>query len=111
TVKSLTVNKKGNRIELSITNCDKIENEMDDEVATSDVRFLRTPNGYSMELTSAEAGGAELQIYDVMGRLVKHYPITYFEGVNNFELPSPGIGIFLVSIRSQSWVHTEKLLF
>ncbi|MBK9731456.1 MAG: T9SS type A sorting domain-containing protein [Chitinophagaceae bacterium] len=84
---------------------------MDDEVATSDIRFLRTPTGYSMELTSAQAGGAELQIYDVMGRLVKHYPITYFEGVNNFEIPSPGRGIFLVSIRSQSLVHTEKLLF
>lgn len=112
TIKGITVNKSGNRIELKITNCDRIDEDMEEaKTIESNITFMRSPNGYSMELTATEDGEAEVMIYDLIGRMIHHHTITYAEGVNNFGIPSPGNGIFLVSVKGQSWIHTEKLMF
>ncbi|MEO6169293.1 MAG: hypothetical protein ABIO46_02110 [Chitinophagales bacterium] len=110
-IQGLTVNKSGNRIELKITSCQRTGKDMDEEEIDSNINFIRSPTGYSMELMATEDGEAEVMIYDLIGRLMNHHTIRYFEGSNNFEIPKVGNGIFLVSVRGQSWMHTEKLLF
>lgn len=111
TIQGLTVNKTGNRIELKIANCNKAGKETDEWTSPSHATFTHSAQGYSMELMSAEQGNGWIYLYDLTGRIVSRRPISFSAGINNFDIASPGNGIFLVSVQTPAWTQTVKLFF
>lgn len=108
TIPGLIVNKTGNSIQLTISNCMK-DGTLD--AASDDVYFARSNNGYTAHVTMNHDDHISVSVYDMMGRMVEHNNVLLFNGSNTFEVPGAGTGIFLVVMKGNSFSHTEKLLF
>ena len=112
TIKGMTINKSGNRIELKIANCNKQGKDTDEAPELIQSRITHSSGGgYTMELMSSDEGIGWFCVYDLMGRMISRQSVSFSKGINNIDLPAPGKGIFLVSVQTPSWTKTEKVFF
>lgn len=110
TLKNITINKSGNKIELTLDNCQRTM-KVTAEAPYSEPYFSRSANGYTAHVELTEAEELNVYLYDLLGRRISQQKIMMNAGVNTFEIPSPGTGLFLIELKGESLTHAEKLLF
>lgn len=109
TLKGIIVNKSGNKIQLTITNCGKTGDASADQ--EEEVYFTKSQNGYTAHVETNEDQKITVNVYDLMGRLVHTQKVSLVAGVNSFEITSTGSGIYLVNMKGNLLSYSRKLLF
>jgi hypothetical protein len=110
TIKGLTVNKTGNKIELKIGDCERSSDAL--EVGEdNDPYFTKSASGYTAHIDVNQDQNLIVKVYDLMGRITEQKNVSLVTGTNTFEIPSAGFGIFIVELNGNSVSHAEKLLF
>jgi hypothetical protein len=109
TIKSLTVNKSGNRIELLISNCQRNSDVM--AVSNELVYFTASSNGYTVYADLTEDSEVLVNMFDLLGRTVYHRKVMMTKGMNTFEIASVSNGMYLVELKGASFSSVNKLLF
>lgn len=111
-LKDVTVNKSGNRIELKISGCNKtgLAGRLAED-AENEISIFGNGSSYSLEFTAEEEGNATITFFDLSGRMLRQDVIQYNQGINHFDLPKVGSGLFLVQVKAAYWSATEKIIF
>jgi hypothetical protein len=104
------VNKSGNSIELTIGGCNRVGSDSN-ELLTPEMTFTRTADGYSAHVEVTVDQNSNLYMYDLMGRVVMDKQLYLQAGINDFEIPAIGSGIFVVELRGDLFTDTKKLFF
>jgi hypothetical protein len=110
TIKNLTVNKSGNKIDLKITNCER-DAESTFESSDPEMFFTLSGNGYTAHVNVTADQNSFIYVYDLMGRVMMNKEVYLQAGSNDFEISAIGTGIFIVEIRGSSFSDTKKLFF
>jgi hypothetical protein len=97
TIKNLKLNKTGNRIELSISDCNRAGE--DAAFTQNEVYFYYKHYRLHSKVERIHSENATLTVVDLMGRTVSHEHIALAEGTNSFNISIPSKGIFLVSFK------------
>jgi hypothetical protein len=53
----------------------------------------------------------QLLVHNLLGEVIWSGNVKLTAGENEVQVPSPARGIFLVEVKGQSLLHTEKLFF
>ncbi|MBP9882497.1 MAG: T9SS type A sorting domain-containing protein, partial [Chitinophagales bacterium] len=100
------------RIELKISGCEKTaEAGRLASDAENEISIFGNGSSYSLEFTADEEGNATITFFDLSGRMLRQDLIQYTQGINHFDLPKVGSGLFLVQVKAASWSATEKIIF
>jgi hypothetical protein len=110
TLKAVTVNKSGNRIELKINSCQRVEGSTL-ESPKPQMFFTHSSNGYTAHVDVIADQNSSLYVYDLMGRVMMNKKVYLQAGSNDFEIPAFGSGIFIIELRGDFFTDTKKLFF
>lgn len=110
TIKDLTVNKSGNRIELKLVGCQRTGETIADGDDGS-AYFVKRDHGYTAHLFSEQDEKMMVNLYDLMGRKVWQQSVFIVAGDNTFSIPFNNTGLFVVELNGTTFHLTDKLLF
>jgi hypothetical protein len=109
----MIINITGNTNKLKVPGCSQQQMEPDDADSEniSTVAWFPSAGGYTCEMMLTQNENFSIEVYALHGRLHSTQLLSLVTGTNKIAVPSSGNGIYLVKIRSESFLRTERLLF
>jgi hypothetical protein len=73
--------------------------------------LVRSDNGYDVTVDFSASCVAEVNVIDMMGRIVGSQKTSVHEGSNTFFVPITTAGAYILQIKSEGFSESRKLVF
>ncbi|MEO5673930.1 MAG: hypothetical protein ABIQ74_04735 [Chitinophagales bacterium] len=112
TIPGIKIKRKGTRLEISIKNCTSRE---EDDIPTMDslteLAISNTFNGWRLNIYSDHQQATQLQLVDILGRIIKTKFIELTNGVNSIDVDAPMHGTFVIKLDGEEINESAKVIF
>jgi len=111
TVYGAKIYRSGSTLSFTINDCQKDGSTQLISTPASSMTLAREDNGYEITVNLTVASNAEVNVIDMMGRIVDHQKIAAHEGSNTFFVPLNTCGTYVLQVKSEGFSEATKLVF
>ena len=111
TVYAAKIYRSGSILSFTIDNCQKDGNSELISAPSPLMILARRENGYEVTVNLNVASEAEVNVIDMMGRIVGSQKISTHEGSNTFFIPLNTSGAYVLQMKSAGFSESRKLVF
>ena len=111
TVYAAKIYRTGSTLTFTIDNCQKDGGNEMASTPFSPLTLARKNDGYEITLNLNEASDAEVNVIDMLGRMIINEKVSCYEGSNSIFVPFDIPGSYILHVKSNDFSEARKLIF